>query len=279
MELFFAKYHGLGNDFILVEEEEVQTFDAGNLAKALCNRHTGIGADGLIVLRQKPPLEMFFYNSDGSTAPMCGNGIRCLAHYLYTSGLSLNKYAVKTGAGEIHVEVVSEEPFLAKINMGKPDFNPANIPVNTNQKEFINQTLTIYDNEVVALSSVFMGTVHTVVFVDDLEKINIEKTGEAICHHPLFPNRTNVNFVQVIDRETLRVRTYERGVGPTLACGSGCCASAVISEKLGHTGATVRVELALGVLQIEAGENVYMTGPAVRVYDGNLSMEQITITI
>jgi diaminopimelate epimerase len=159
--------------------------------------------------------------------------------------------------------------------MGQPDFNPANIPVDTLKGEFINQTLTIYD-ETITVSSVFMGTVHTVVFVDDLEKVNIEKMGDAICHHSLFPNRTNVNFTQVVDRETLRVRTYERGVGPTLACGSGCCAAAIISEKLGHTGKNVKVELALGALQIEIGEHVYMTGPAVRVYDGNLSMELIT---
>jgi diaminopimelate epimerase len=183
---------------------------------------------------------------------------------------------LKTGAGEMLVEVVSEEPFLVKINMGKPDFNPANIPVNTNSLEFINQTLTIGD-ETVTLSSVFMGTVHTVVFVDDLEHVNIGKLGEAICHHPLFPNRTNVDFTQVVDRETLRVRTYERGVGKTLACGSGCCAAAVISKKLGHTDENVRVELALGALQVEVGENVYMTGPAVRVYDGNLSLELIQI--
>jgi diaminopimelate epimerase len=275
MELFFSKYHGLGNDFILVEEDEVQTFDAGKLAKTLCNRHTGIGADGLIVLRQKPRLQMFFYNSDGSTA-VCGNGIRCLAHYLYASGLSINKYTLQTDAGEMVVEVVSEEPFLVKVNMGKPDFTPANIPVNTGQKEFINQTLVIHD-ETITLSAVFMGTVHTVVFVDDLKKVDVEKTGDAICHHPLFPNRTNVNFTQVIDRETLQVRTYERGVGPTLACGTGCCAAAVISEKLGHTGKNVKVELALGALQIEVGEQVFMTGPAVRVYDGNLSMDLITL--
>jgi diaminopimelate epimerase len=174
------------------------------------------------------------------------------------------------------VEIVNEDPFLVKINMGKPDFTPANIPVNTNQKEFINHTLAIHD-EMITLSSVFMGTIHTVVFVDDLEKINIEKTGSAICHHPLFPNRTNVDFTQVIDRETLRVRTYERGVGSTLACGSGCCAAAVISEKLGHTGKDVKVELALGALHIELGDHVYMTGPAARVYDGNLSLDLITV--
>ncbi|MDR3185007.1 MAG: diaminopimelate epimerase [Prevotellaceae bacterium] len=276
MELFFAKYHGLGNDFILVEEDEVQTFDVGKLAVALCNRHTGIGADGLIVLKQKPRLEMLFYNSDGSTAPMCGNGIRCLAHYLYTSGLSADKYVVKTGAGDMPVEIVSEEPFLVKINMGKPDFTPANIPVDTYRMEFINQDVEIL-GETITLSSVFMGTVHTVVFVDDLEKVNMEKTGDSICHHPMFPNRTNVNFVQVIDRETLRVRTYERGVGLTLACGSGCCAAAVISGKLGHTSNSVKVELAYGALQVETGEQVYMTGPAVRVYDGNLSMDLITM--
>jgi diaminopimelate epimerase len=275
MELFFTKYHGLGNDFILVEEDEISTFDTGKLAVILCNRYTGIGADGLIVVKQKPCLEMIFYNSDGSAATMCGNGIRCLASYLYASGLLLDKYTVKTGAGNIHIERVSEEPFLAKINMGKPCFAAADIPVLTEKAEFINQTLTIYD-EAISLSSVFLGTINTVVFVDDLEKINIQKTGEAICHHPVFPNRTNVNFTQLIDSETLRVRTYERGAGITLACGSGSCAAAVLGRKLGYTGNKVKVELALGNLQIEIDENVYMTGPAEKVYDGNISIELIT---
>jgi diaminopimelate epimerase len=274
MELFFTKYHGLGNDFVIVEADEIQTFEGEKLAKILCDRHTGIGADGLIVVKHEPCLEMIFYNSDGSTAMMCGNGIRCLANYLYLSGVTETNYVVKTGAGDMRVEIVREEPFLVKINMGKPDFTPKNIPVNTDKAEFINQPLTI-NNETFTVSSVFMGTVHTVVFVEDIEKIDIEKIGDAICHHALFPNRTNVNFTQVINDKILRVRTYERGVGLTLACGSGCCAAAVISEKLGYTRKEVEVQLALGSLQVQVDETVYMAGPAEKIYDGNISLHHL----
>ncbi len=274
MELFFAKYHGLGNDFIMLDYEEVNTFDLEKLAKILCNRHTGIGADGMVVVKLRP-LEMLFYNSDGSTAKMCGNGIRCLVHYLYTSGSDASEYTVKTGAGNMQVEITSEEPFLAKVNMGNPDFTPANVPVITDKPEFLCQQITV-DGKDWQLSSVFMGTVHTVVFVEDINAVDIEKNGEAIGALAIFPDRTNVNFVQIVDNNTLRVRTYERGVGPTLACGSGCCAAVAVANKLGHAGTAVNVELALGKLDIEiTPEGIYMQGPAIRVYDGNISLEHL----
>ncbi|MCL2098738.1 MAG: diaminopimelate epimerase [Bacteroidales bacterium] len=274
MELFFAKYHGLGNDFVVVDYEEVATFDFGKLAKILCNRHTGIGADGLIIVKFRP-LEMLFYNSDGSTAKMCGNGIRCLAHYLYTSGADISEFTVKTGAGNIQVGITSEEPFLAKVNMGNPDFAPANIPVVSNEAEFIQQAINADGKEFV-LSSVFMGTTHTVVFVDNINAVDVEKNGKAIGDLPVFPDYTNVNFVQIIDNNTLCVRTHERGVGPTLACGTGCCAAVVIANKLGYTDTEVRVELAMGALDIEiTAAGVYLQGPAVRVYDGNMSLEHL----
>ena len=274
MELFFAKYHGLGNDFVLVDHEEVATFDLEQLAKTLCNRHTGIGADGLIIVKFRP-LEMLFYNSDGSTAKMCGNGIRCLAHYLYTSGSDASEFTVKTGAGNIQVEIANVEPFLAKVNMGKHDFTPANIPVLTKESEFIRQQVNV-DGKEVMLSSVFMGTTNTVVFVDDINTVDIEKTGKAIGNLPIFPDYTNVNFVQVIDNNTLCVRTHERGVGPTLACGTGCCAAAVMANKLGYTGTEVKVELAIGALDVEiTADGIYLQGPAVRVYDGNMSYEHL----
>ncbi len=274
MELYFAKYHGLGNDFIVVEQEEVDTFELDKLAKTLCNRHTGIGADGLIVIKQRP-LEMLFYNSDGSTARMCGNGIRCVAHYMYTSGFDGKELTVKTGAGNLKVEITKQEPFLAKVNMGMPDFTPSRVPVLTDKPEFVGEALTA-GGQTFTVSSLFMGTNHTVVFVDDLEAIDVEKTGAEICNNPLFPDQTNVNFTQVINDTTLQVRTYERGVGPTLACGTGCCAAAVMANKLGHTGARVKVELALGALDIElTADGVYMQGPAVRVYDGNISLEHL----
>ncbi len=274
MELFFAKYHGLGNDFIVVDYDEVDTFDLEKLAKPLCDRHTGVGADGLVVIKHRP-LEMLFYNSDGSTARMCGNGLRCLAHYLYASGFDAGEFTVKTGAGEMHVEITGEEPFLAKVNMGKPDFTPAKVPVTTDQPEFINQTLTAGGNKY-TVSSLFMGTNHTVVFVEDITAVDVEKTGAEIANNPIFPDSTNVNFVQVLDNATLRVRTYERGVGTTLACGTGCCAAAVMAAKLGYTGATVKVQLELGALDIDVtADGVYMQGPAVRVYDGNISLEHL----
>ncbi|MDR0294784.1 MAG: diaminopimelate epimerase [Prevotellaceae bacterium] len=274
MELFFAKYHGLGNDFVLVDHEEVATFDLVQLAKTLCERHIGIGADGLIVVKFRP-LEMLFYNSDGSTAKMCGNGIRCLAHYLYTSGSDASEFTVKTGAGNIQVEITNTGPFLAKVNMGKPDFTPANIPILTNESEFIHQTVNVEGKEVM-LSSVFMGTTHTVVFVDDINTVDIEKIGRTIGCLPIFPDYTNVNFVQVIDNNTLCVRTHERGVGPTLACGTGCCAAAVMANKLGYIDTEVKVELAMGTLDVEiTDDGVYLQGPAVRTYDGNMSIEHL----
>jgi diaminopimelate epimerase len=274
MELFFAKYHGLGNDFVVIDHEEAGTFDLEKLAKTLCNRHTGIGADGLIVVKFRP-LEMLFYNSDGTTAKMCGNGIRCLVHYLYASGADASEFTVKTGAGNIQVEITGEEPFLAKVNMGNPDFTPANIPVLAEETEFIRKTVNINGKEL-ELSSVLMGTVHTVVFVDDINTVELEKTGEAIGKLAIFPDRTNVNFVQLVDNNTLCVRTYERGVGPTLACGTGCCAAAVIANKLGYTGTEVKVELALGSLDVEITTGgVCLQGPAVRVYDGNMSLENL----
>jgi len=274
MEFFFAKYHGLGNDFIVVDYDEVDTFDLEQLTKTLCNRHTGIGADGLIIVKFRP-LEMLFYNSDGSTAKMCGNGIRCLAHYLYTSGAETSEFTVKTGAGNMQVEITNVEPFLAKVNMGNPDFIPANIPMLTDLPEFIRQTVRV-DGKEFELSSVLMGTTHTVVFVDDINTVEIEKIGAVVCNLAIFPNHTNVNFVQVLDNKTLAVRTRERGVGPTLACGTGSCASAVIANKLGYTNTEVRVELALGTLDIEiTADGVYLQGPAVRVFDGNMSIEHL----
>lgn len=274
MELFFAKYHGLGNDFVVVDYEEVNTFDLEKLAKTLCNRYTGIGADGLVIVKFRP-LEMLFYNGDGSTAKMCGNGMRCLAHYLYASGAEASEFVVKTAAGDMMVEITSDEPFLAKVNMGNPDFTPTNIPVLTDEPEFIQQTVVV-DGKEMLLSSVLMGIIHTVVFVNDIDAVDVEKTGAAISTLPIFPDHTNVNFVQVIDNDNLCVRTYERGAGATLACGSGCCAAAVIANKLGYVGTEVKVALALGQLEVEiTADGVYLQGTAVRVYDGNMSLEHL----
>jgi diaminopimelate epimerase len=159
--------------------------------------------------------------------------------------------------------------------MGNPDFTPTNIPVLTDKPEFIQQTVNV-DGKEMLLSSVLMGIIHTVVFVDDIDAVDVEKIGAAISTLPIFPDHSNVNFVQVIDSDNLCVRTYERSAGATLACGSGCCAAAVIANKLGYVGTEVKVALALGQLDVEiTADGVYLQGTAVRVYDGNMSLEHL----
>lgn len=273
----FSKYHGCGNNFVIIRESEL----SGNigeesypeLAQRACNVNTGIGADGLIIVREKPELEMVFYNMDGSRAPMCGNGIRCFAYFCRNEGIrSEDSYAVKTLAGDMIVEVTSHEPFMVKINMGSPIFKPEAIAVKTDSEDFLSRELEISDGSRWTVSSLFMGTIHTVVFVNDYDSYDIEFVGKELCEHPAYTEKTNVNFVKVIDENTVEMKTYERGVGMTLACGTGACAATVIANLQGLCKTPTEVILALGSLIIELGDdgNVYMTGPAVKIAEGTL---------
>lgn len=263
------KMHGCGNDFCVLDYAE--GIDYSRLAVKLCSRKTGIGSDGMIIVKQNP-LEMLFYNADGSRAPMCGNGIRCFAKYcLEHQYIKRNKFDVLTGAGKMTIEITTEQPFLCRVDMGSPVMNNAMIYVSDELDSF-GRVLQVKDIRI-TIYSFFMGTVHTVVFVPDMES-ELLNYAEAICRHPLFTRQTNVNFVQVIDDKTIRVKTFERGVGWTLACGTGCCASVVAASRLGLTGTEVRVELELGYLEIEIKKkNVYMTGPAVKVFECELEEE------
>ncbi|MDO4486985.1 MAG: diaminopimelate epimerase [Bacillota bacterium] len=283
--VLFSKYHGCGNNFIIVRESElceslgdkvgisegqrIAAYSA--FAVDVCDADTGVGADGLIVVRETPALEMVFFNRDGSRAPMCGNGIRCFARFCFEEGICReSSYPVQTLAGEMVVEVTSTEPFRVKINMGKPVFDPAAVNVDYDGENYLAQRLTLSDGSEYEIDSFFMGTVHTVLFVNDYETINIEGIGEEICNHPVFREKTNVNFVKVIDDRTLELMTYERGVGMTLACGTGACASVTAARLRGICGSRVEVRLPLGSLYIEAAadENVYMEGPAAIVAKG-----------
>lgn len=273
----FSKYHGCGNNFVMVRERELLeiTGEEGYaaFARKVCDINTGIGADGLIIVREEPALEMVFYNMDGSRAPMCGNGIRCFAYFCLNEGIRTEKsYVVKTLAGDMIVEVTSKEPFMAKINMGSPIFEPAAIAVKTEREDFLSQELEISDGSRWTVSSLFMGTVHTVVFVDDYDSFDIEFVGKELCEHPAYTEKTNVNFVKVIDKNTVEMKTYERGVGMTLACGTGACAATVIAKLQGLCKSPTEVILALGSLIIELGDdgNVYMTGPSVKIAEGTL---------
>lgn len=284
MMINFAKYHGCGNDFVIVKEESIKGMDFSALALKACHRSTGVGADGFIVVRTEPELEMVFYNQDGSRAPMCGNGIRCFAKYCFDFGICNEaEYDVKTLAGVMQVKVLNigageqsdlasgnsqEGEFIVEIGMGKPLFEPSTFGVDS-MVNFLNKEL-ITSSGNVTVSSCFMGTIHTVVMVDNLDTVDLEGLGAEISNHPTYTEKTNVNFVEVMNKNTLKVKTYERGVGPTFACGTGACASLVIASLEGKCDNAVDVMLPFGTLHITRTEDneIRMAGPAVKIAVG-----------
>ena len=266
----FVKMHGLGNDFVFIEDKTGQDKDYTALARAMCNRHTGIGADGLIVIvdSRVADVRMRIINSDGSEAEMCGNGIRCFAKYVYDSGIIEKKrFTVETPAGIMEPEITvgaDNKAKLITINMGRPSFNRSEIPMEGADGRVLNEDLCV-DGENWKITSLLMGVPHTVTYVDDVDTVDIEKIGPLFEKHEAFPKHTNINFAQQMDDRTVKVRTWERGAGATLACGTGSCSVAVASFLNGRTGREVNIQLPLGTLHIEYREedgNVYMTGPA-----------------
>lgn len=297
--LNFEKYHGLGNDFIIFKEGDLRkkfkhiqseselSGEYSKLAQEVCHRNIGIGADGMIVLKQlsSDMVEMMFYNQDGSRVPMCGNGIRCFSHFIYENKiLSGSLYKIKTLAGILTVEISVEDKFKAKVNMGSPLFQLEDIPINKeNFLELLKENDNLKNEEIdsainykikldgreYTLSSVFMGTTHTVTFVDELNDNEIQESGKKIENHLIFPKKTNVNFVKIKDRENIEMKTWERGAGLTLACGTGACSAVVIGNmKLNKLDKKVKVHLPIGELFIELNESVYMTGPSELISKG-----------
>lgn len=279
----FSKYHGCGNDFVIVIEEDILKYrnDMSTLVTKICSRTTGVGADGLIVVR-RPPLEMIIYNSDGSIAPMCGNGIRCFANYCFDEDIipvNMREYSVDTGAGPMGIIVRSSDPFITEINMGMPDFSPAKVGCDCKKEELVNRTIEIAGQEV-TISSLFMGTIHTVVWMNetpwipDAEKgfiINdkVVRLGESISNHPLFKEKTNVNFVYKVNNEAIRMITYERGVGFTAACGTGACASVVMGALERKINKRSKVLIPYGEMEINLlKDGVRMMGPSERIITG-----------
>lgn len=272
----FVKMHGLGNDFVFIEDKTGQDKDYTALARAMCNRHTGIGADGLIVIvdSRVADVRMRIINSDGSEAEMCGNGIRCFAKYVYDSGIIEKKrFTVETPAGIMEPEITvgaDNKAKLITINMGRPSFNRSEIPMEGADGRVLNKDLCV-DGENWKITSLLMGVPHTVTYVDDVDTVDIEKIGPLFEKHEAFPKHTNINFAQQMDDRTVKVRTWERGAGATLACGTGSCSVAVASFLNGRTGREVDIQLPLGILHIEYREedgNVYMTGPAAVSFTG-----------
>lgn len=272
----FVKMHGLGNDFVFIEDKTGQDKDYTALARAMCNRHTGIGADGLIVIvdSRVADVRMRIINSDGSEAEMCGNGIRCFAKYVYDNGIIEKKrFTVETPAGIMEPEITvgaDNKAELITINMGRPSFNRSEIPMEGAEGRVLNEDLCV-NGANWKITSLLMGVPHTVTYVDDVDTVDIEKIGPLFEKHEAFPKHTNINFAQQMDDRTVKVRTWERGAGDTLACGTGSCSVAVASFLNGRTGREVDIQLPLGTLHIEYREedgNVYMTGPAAVSFTG-----------
>ena len=276
--LKFEKYQGAGNDFVIVSEKELIEKgipEYGEFASQVCNRHFGIGADGLIILKYVASMPfMFFFNADGSQAPMCGNGIRCFSHYLVNNHLvDGNEFVVKTVPGDLTIRVNYDEEkddFSARVNMGKPIFNIKEL-INTEKEQFLREKINI-DGKEIEISYIFMGTDHSVIFVNDFSDYDIDEIGKKIENYTdLFPKKVNVNFVKVYDRKRIEVITWERGAGRTLACGTGATASAVIAKTFGFVDDKVNVKVPGGqlVIEYEGGENdAFMTGPSEKIAEG-----------
>ena len=276
--LKFEKYQGAGNDFVIVSEKELIEKgipEYGEFASQVCNRHFGIGADGLIILKYVASMPfMFFFNADGSQAPMCGNGIRCFSHYLVNNHLvDGNEFVVKTVPGDLTIRVNYDEEkddFSARVNMGKPIFNIKEL-INTEKEQFLREKINI-DGKEIEISYIFMGTDHSVIFVNDFSDYDIDEIGKKIENYTdLFPKKVNVNFVKVYDRKRMEVITWERGAGRTLACGTGATASAVLAKTFGFVDDKVNVKVPGGqlVIEYEGGENnAFMTGPSEKIAEG-----------
>ena len=274
----FEKYQGAGNDFVIVTEKDLLEKgipEYGEFASQICDRHYGVGADGLIILKYVASMPfMFFFNADGSQAPMCGNGIRCFSHYLVNNHLVAgNEFVVKTVLGDLTIRVNYDEErddFSARVNMGKPIFNIKEL-INTEREQFLREKINI-DGKEIEISYIFMGTDHSVIFVNDFSDYDIDEIGEKIENYTdLFPKKVNVNFVKVYDRKRIEVITWERGAGRTLACGTGATASAVLARTFGFVDNKVNVKVPGGqlVIEYEGGENnAFMTGPSEKIAEG-----------
>lgn len=275
----FTKMQGLGNDYVYVNCFEEKIENPKDLAIKLSNRHYGIGSDGLIMINPSKvaDCEMEMYNADGSRSEMCGNGIRCVGKYVYDYGLTdKTSIAVETLAGIKYLDFTIENGKVkfVKVDMGSPELVPANIPVVAEGDTAIDTPILV-DGEEYHMTCVSMGNPHTVVYVEDVQGLDIETIGPKFENHERFPKRVNAEFVKVLDRNTVEMRVWERGSGETLACGTGACAVAVASILNGYTDNKVTVKLLGGDLLIEwdrEANKVYMTGPAEVSFDGEIQL-------
>ena len=277
----FTKMHGIGNDYVYVNCFEETVEDPAAVARFVSDRHFGIGSDGLILIKpsEVADCEMDMYNLDGSQGAMCGNGIRCVAKYAYDYGIvhkTQISVATRSGIKYLDLTVKDGKVSQVKVNMGAPILTASQIPVVSEKEEVINEPLEV-NGETYYITAVSMGNPHAIVYMTDVDHLDIEKIGPSFENHVAFPDRVNTEFVEVLDEHTVKMRVWERGSGETLACGTGACAVAVASilnERV-DGDKPITVKLLGGDLEIywNRQENlVYMTGPATTVFDGEIDL-------
>lgn len=278
----FTKMHGLGNDYVYIDAINQKIENESSLAKFVSNRHFGIGSDGLILICKSDiaDFQMRMFNSDGSEAEMCGNGIRCVGKFVYDKGLT-DKTTVKietlAGIKTLVLNTKDRKVETARVDMGEPILEAEKIPVISKEQPVKNLELEV-ENKKFKFTCVSMGNPHAITIVENTKEFDVEKYGKILEVDKAFPKKANIEFAQIIDKENIKMRVWERGAGETLACGTGACATAVACNLNGLTGKKVNIELLGGILNIEWNENdnhVYMTGPAVTVFDGELYEEAI----
>lgn len=276
MLLEFTKMHGLGNDFMVVDLISQRAFFDAMTIRRLADRHFGIGFDQLLIV--EPPdfpnvdFKYRIFNADGSEVEQCGNGVRCFARFVYERQLTNKKrFKVQTSAGIVEPEL--GENGWVRVNMGYPKFLPNEIPFLAEEPDAL-YDIALKDNELLTIDVVNMGNPHAVTIVPDVLTADVAKIGPQVEAHARFPQRVNAGFMQIVDEKRARLRVFERGVGETMACGTGACAAAVSGMRRGLLANNVEIELAGGKLQIEwkEGDVVWMTGPTATVYEGRLDL-------
>lgn len=277
----FTKMHGTGNDYVYVNAVSENIDDGSDLAKILSNRNYGIGSDGLILIKSSDEADFYMdmYNSDGSKGKMCGNGIRCVGKYVYDKGLTdKENIKIETGSGikDLKLHIEDSKVTSVTVDMGQAITNPKDIPVISDEDEIIDMPIEV-GGSIYNITCVGFGNPHAVVFVDDTQDVKVEEIGPLFEHHEIFPDRVNTEFVTVVSKDRIDMRVWERGSGETMACGTGACASVYASIRNGKTDNKVTVSLLGGELIIEYDESlnkIYMTGPAVTVFEGEIDLAQ-----
>jgi len=271
----FTKMHGAGNDYVYVNGFIETIDDPASLSIAVSDRHFGIGADGLVLIlpSEKEDFRMRIFNADGSEAEMCGNASRCIAKYVFDHGMT-NKTSITletlSGQKRLDLQVENGKVSTVRVDMGEPILLPKLIPAHIDEERIVNFPIAL-DGKKVNITALSMGNPHVIIFVDNVNDIDLPKIGPKVEHHPLFPKRTNTEFLQIISPNQLKMRVWERGSGETLACGTGACAATVAAVLNGKAERKVTMELTGGTLFIEWSEtdnHVYMTGPATTVFEG-----------